>query len=34
MLFDSRMHGVEALGKGRATKSVQAVIRSDDLDDD
>ena len=34
MLFDGRMHGVEALGKGRATESVQAVVRSDNFDDD
>ena len=34
MLFNGRMHGVETLGKGRATESVQAAVRSDDLDND
>ena len=34
MLLDGRMHGVEALGKGRTTEAVQAIVRRYNFDDD
>jgi hypothetical protein len=31
-MLDRRVHSLETLGKGRTTQTIEAVVRSDDLD--